>query len=79
MSESVKSEVSVSIDPDRVTIGFLCDLEEAAGTQSIRKLIDLYVNGLGIDRDLLRNLKASQIKDLGEQIRQVTMVGNANG
>lgn len=72
------SDHTFSIDPDRVTIGFLYDLEEVASAASVRKLIDLYVTELGLDRAQLRSLKASQLKELGDQIRAAVNVGNAN-
>lgn len=73
------SDATFTIDPDRVTIGFLYDLEEVASSASVRKLIDLYVTELGLDRAQLRSLKASQLKELGDQIRAAVAVGNANG
>lgn len=73
------SDLTFSIDPDRVTIGFLYDLEEVASSASVRKLIDLYVTELGLDRAQLRSLRASQLKELGDQIRAAVNVGNANG
>lgn len=73
------SETTFTIDADRVTIGFLYDLEEVASSASVRKLIDLYVTELGLDRAQIRSLKASQLKELGDQIRAAVSVGNANG
>ena len=72
------SETTFTIDPDRVTIGFLYDLEEVASSASVRKLIDLYVNQLGLDRAQLRSLKASQLRELGDQIKSAVNVGNAS-
>lgn len=71
--------MELKIDADRVTIGFLLDLEEAAASSSLRKMVDLYVNGLGMDREMLRNLPAAALKDLGAQIRDAVNVGNVNG
>lgn len=73
------SDLTFSIDADRVTIGFLYDLEEVASAGSVRKLIDLYVTELGLDRAQLRTMRASQLKELGDQIRAAISVGNANG
>ena len=73
------SEFAFKVDPDRVTIGFLYDLEEAASTSSLRKLIDLYVNELGLDRLELRKMKAGQLKELGDLIKAAVNVGNAIG
>jgi hypothetical protein len=70
--------MEVRIDADRVTIGFLMDLEEAAASSSLRKMVDLYVNGLGMDREALRKLPASALKDLGAQIRDAVNVGNGS-
>lgn len=73
------SDLTFTIDPDRVTIGFLYDLEGVASSASVRKLIDLYVTELGLDRAQLRSLRANQLKELGDQIRAAVNVGNANG
>jgi hypothetical protein len=70
------SEVEIRIDPDKVTLGFLYDLEEAGASNSIRRMIDLFVNGLGIDREKLRAMKPSQLKQLSEKIKDATSVGN---
>jgi len=70
--------MEVRIDADRVTIGFLMDLEEAAASSSHRKMVDLYVDGLGMDREALRKLPAAALKDLGAQIRDAVNVGNGS-
>lgn len=71
--------MELEIDADRVTVGFLLDLEEAAASSSLRKMVDLYVDGLGMDREALRRLPASKLREIGTQIRDAIAVGNANG
>jgi hypothetical protein len=78
MSEEQKTPLPFTVDPDKLTIGFMEDMETAQATGKFGSLIDVYAELIGVDRTIIRSLTMTQFRRLTEQIAKAINVPNVN-
>ncbi len=78
MSEEQKVPLPLTINPDKLTIGFMEDMETAQATGKFGSMIDVYAELLEVDRVIIRSLTMTQFRRLTDQIAKAVNVPNAS-
>lgn len=71
--------ITVTVDPEKLTVGFFEDLEIAQETGKIAPVIRAYSELLGIAHADLRKMKMKDFQGLAERISKTVNVPNENG
>lgn len=77
MSEG--ENVTFTIDPDRLTIGFMEDMEEAQASGKFSAMITVYAELFGVDRAVMRTMTMTEFRAVTDKIIKAVSVPNANG
>lgn len=68
--------ITVTVDPDKLTVGFFEDLEVAQESGKIAPIIRAYAELLGIDKADLRKMTMKEFGQLAERISKSVNVPN---
>ena len=77
MSEA-ENKMVFTVNPDRITIGFMEDMETAQASGKFGAMIDVYAELFDVDRDMVRKMTLSEFRSVTEKIIKAVSVPNGN-
>jgi len=74
-----EGEITFTIDPDKLTIGFMEDMEEAQTSGKFSAMITVYADLFGVDRAIMRKMTLAEFRAVTDKIIKAVSVPNASG